>query len=503
MRDPSSSARSKRFPAALRRRRYWAAAVGLAALATTFALASRTEPAYRATASLRLEGRTLPAEIDRSPELDADVSDYASLHLQTRYARVLREAEASRRAGLTVDRIVLDDASGGAPQSISIGFAVFADGADQRTAERAAQALVAAMQDDDARSAANPAVPVQELETARAEADASGEALRALELELEGFERNNAAGLPGLQERNAEATRQAERERVELEQQTGALEARRIELDRGLRDMQRGAADYRPGDGPLTSEMLAALQARWAVLRGRYGADHPDAAALGTEIAAAQAVVARRLDAATAEIRQVQDELDRLERLYPIDHPDVVRLAHRVSALESQAEPLRITGLTNGERAYIEGLARERRDIDPQLAELRERSASLQTRMAEHRAQVEQAPILEQQHGLLQQQVADAQARQQSANAQYAALLAAQETAREQRPGQLSIVAAPTARRLPMSRPGVIAALGGIAGLLALVLVVALVERIDPRITGAAVSRLQGSRPLAEIPLLA
>ena len=173
--------------------------------------------------------------------------------------------------------------------------------ADARVARQTASTLVERYLEDDVLVAALPVVPTEELEASRVEVDRLAEVLRSLEVELEEFKWNNAAALPELYELNIEAMDRADRERAQLDAQVQELEARRIELDRGLRDMQRGGDAFRLGRAtPLTSEGLVALQSQWAVLRGRYGNDDSRATQRGNEISQLQATAQARLDTATS-----------------------------------------------------------------------------------------------------------------------------------------------------------------------------------------------------------
>jgi hypothetical protein len=407
------------WSARLRRRR--ASALGTVLVVSVAAIwfARAIEPAYRATAGLVIEERTLPAEFDESR-----AREYALEQLQARHERISAILEApggaarpelQENAAVHLTRATVVPSATG-PSTVSVAFAVSADRSNSHEAERAVAAAVERYVEDDARTASVPPAPPAELAAARLDSERLGETLRSVAKELELFEQENAAVLNTPDDLGGQATAQLERERRELGRQIAAMEARKIELDRGLRDMQQDAAEYRIGtDEPITSEGLAALQTRWAILRGRYGQDYSAAVELGRQIAELQTRAQQRLEAATDEIATAQAELARLERLHPIDHPDVVRQAHALSALESRLESVRVRGLTSGERAYLEGLGQERREIDGKIEELRHRHAALETRIADHGALAAQAPVVAQRHAALQAKHTDARGRYEAA----------------------------------------------------------------------------------------
>jgi DNA repair exonuclease SbcCD ATPase subunit len=468
--------------------------VSLAILAMVWS----TQPRYRATATLHLAGKTLP------PDTPADARSFAQEHLQARHGRVTGSFRPRREVGLSIIEVETTTSGASERPSASIGFEIFVDDSNPRAAERATSEVAAAYLEDHRRATTTPPVPAETLEAARVASKKAAAELERLAHETEKFEQDNAAGLSGMEKLNAQTIEQSEREETRVSQELRMLEGRRNELDRGLQDMQRGAAQFSAGASrALSSELLAAVQARWAVLRGLYGREYPQAVELGAAIREAEAAANDRANALVAELEEARSEFNRLQRLHPIDHPDVVLLAHRVSALEVDVAETRVTGLTNREQAYIEDLARERGAIDGQISELRDRLAALQTQRADRESLVQQAPVLKQQYAILQEQLTNARMRHETMNVEYAALQAVMDGARAERPGELSLVAEVQTRRLIMSGPAVI---GGVVCLLGVLTVMWLIGRIESAhrtIDGAElVARLQGQPPLAEIPTL-
>lgn len=486
------------------RRRRVALAVAAVPVLAAIAAAYLAEPAYRATASLRIDGRMSSTDPAEAAAREEAVEHVRGLHRRVLAAQALSLTD---RSGMEVNDIAVSAAPDGR-LSVSIAFDVFAEGADPRTAERIVTELVEQYVATDGGAVAVAVSAPPALETARLETERLAADRRAIEVEVDAFRRSNAGVLgatvdDAVVEQAGAALQQAQRERLQMEGQIAALEARRIELDRGLRDMQ--PADIGPRDETaLSSEALAALQTEWAILRGRHGRDYAPADELAGRIARVQSEASRRLSAATAEIQDARAELARLERLHTIEHPDVVAQAHTLSAMESRFDALRVQGLTNAEMAYIESLAQERRNIDARIAAARERHAGVAAIVAEHEARASTAPALQQQYLALTQRLEAARTMHEAARtlqdsfeAEFAALQA-------QRPGRLSVAAAPQARRALLTQPPAILAFGAALAVFAALVVVAVMERVDRRIAGAAsIRRIPANAELVvEIPVI-
>jgi len=499
----SPAPRGPSWPARFRRRRLAVAVTVGVALLTAIAATRLVEPSYRAVARLALDGKTLSVDQDV-----ANASAHVATELQARHERVLvaaRQASAisprqSERVQTRVTDVAVDPVSERGVPLLSASFEVSIDAADAREASQATTLLLDLYLEDDERAHSAPPVPPAELVAVRAEASRLASLLAGSQAELADLEREHGP-LGSMDDPGGQLTALANQART-LAAQIDDLQARRVELDRGLRDMQRGASEYRSNPGmPLTSEALSALQAQWTVLRTRNGSDAATVRELGAMIEGLQATADAKFGAAAAELATAVAEYARLEQVYPLDHPDVVRQAHTVSALESRLESLRVRGLTSGDRAYVEGLARERSQIDGRLEVLRERRESLSLQIAEQQAQATRAPEIRQRRAELQREYAELLAAQQTALEQQQLLEARFDAVLEQRPGRIATPSPLEVHRVLMSRPDVILALGLIAGVVAAFLTVAVRERVDARISGTeSIRRMQGHLPLAEIP---
>jgi hypothetical protein len=484
---------------ALRRRRRPALVVGALVLAGAASAAWLSEPRYRAAATLLIEHHTLPEGLDASAAAGYARERVQSLHgralgvAEPALARELRDHTTSR---VTQTNAVLDGDD--SPGTVEIAFELTAVAPDPRRAERLAQSLVDLYHEQhEQMGAVAPAAP-PELDAARAEAALASDAVGHARAELDAFLAAN--GVLAADGRDA-ALAGLEQARRELEQRVAATEDRRLELDRAVRGMQREAAQSRAESGDaLTSEALVAAQTEWAIARARNGST---AAALGDRVREMQARAERMLADATAELARARAELSRVDALHPIDHPDVVRNAHRVSALETRLEATRVTGLTNRDVADIEGIAQERRDIDGELERMRAELIAVQARIAERQALAQQVPALLEQRMALEQRLGEADSRLDRTVERLAALEQEWSATTAQRPGEIRTSSPPAARREMATDPWVLLGGGALTALLAALAVVAVLERLDRRIEGAAlVRRIQGRLPLAEIPFI-
>jgi hypothetical protein len=472
-----------------------------AVVAISFAVVAATwwlQPRYRATARLELDGRTFPVEAGSTAQSQVDE------FLQNMHDKVASASPQLDESGFAVVDVASSNADSEDLRLVSAVFDLYADSADMRTSDRAVEALAGEYIEALQATVVAPPVSATELEAARVDfAEAKAERERA-ELMLASFERDNSAVLPGLEDARAQAVEESRRERAAIEQQLNALEARRNELDRGLAEMQRGASQFSSASvSELTSGIFTAAQARWAVLRGLHGDDYAPAIELGAALSEAKAAADARFASVSAELEEVRAAFERVQASQPLDHPDVIGLAHRVSALERLYERTGVTGLSNRDLRYIEGLAIERRDIDFEIAGAREQRAVLDARQGEQAQLAEQAPILAERHLHLQAELADAQHRHESAEAHYATLQDALQAASHERPGELSVASAVEVRRLTVNRPVIAAGLIWLLCLPIFLLTLRLIERRHRTVSGSnIIMRIQGRPPLAVIPEL-
>jgi len=471
-----------------------AVAIALTVIATSWLVA----PRYRATTSLVLDGRTFPVEEGR------DARNQVEAFLQTIRDTVAVSLQRPDDTGLAIVDLSTSAASSPEFLSVSATFDVYVDRADARVGERAVVALTEAYLERFRGTSTVPPVSATEFDEARTDLAQAGAERDRDEQTLVAFEHDNAAVLPGLEDVRARVIEETRQERAGVDQQLRTSEIRRNELDSALAEMQRGASQFgNTSDSVLTGEIFTAAQARWAALRGLYGDDYAPAIELGAALSDARLDADARFAAVSAELEEAREGFERLQVSQPLDHPDVIGFAHRVSALERLYEQTRVTALSNRDIRYIEGLARERREIDTEIDDARNRRAALEAQQSEQAQLAERAPILAERHLFLQGQLVDAQRRHESAEAHYAALQDELQAASREQPGELSVAGEAQVNRLALSWPAIAAALICVLCFPVFLFTLRLIERRHRTISGAnMITKVQGQPPLAVIPEL-
>ncbi len=455
-------------------------------------------PRYRATMRLTLDGRTFPVKEGRDARSQVDA------FLQSMHDSVAPSLQRPDDTGIEV--VDVSTAATNSPEllSVSATFDLYVDRADAGVSERVVAALTETYLENFRGAIPVPPVSAAELEEARTDVARAGAERERIEHALTAFERDNVAALPGLEDVRARDMEEARQERAAVDRQLATLEMRRNELDNALAEMQRGAAQFgSASDSALTGEIFMAAQARWAVLRGLYGDDHEPAIELGAALAEVRTKADARLASVTVELNEARDGYERLQASHPLDHPDVIGLAHRVSALERLYEQTRLPALSNRDLRYTEGLARERSEIDFEINAARERRAVLEAQQDEQAQLAERAPMLAERHLFLQDQLADAQRRHDSAEAHYESLQDELQAASHEQPGELSVASEARARRLVISWPAVVSALICVLCFPVFLFTLRLIERRHRTISGPnMIIQLGGRLPLAQIPEL-
>jgi len=331
-------------------------------------------------------------------------------------------------------------------------------------------------------------------------------AIRQLETTIAEFKRENSSTLEETPAVDSRAAALAESELTQLEIQSQRLQDRSATVGNALQELDpRGALEREVSEpGPATPERLEALQTMLAILSGRYGSGHSDVQRLDMETTAVRTELEREAGVAAQELRTAQAEYERLQQLHPLDFPDVVRLANTVSNLAGAIDDKNSIGLSAGEIRYIEGLAREERELRAQISELQITRDTTRARIADLQGRAARAPLLVQQYQALSENLTIAEASHTAAlddrralEYEHGILLK-----RDLPPVLLSeppYVPEPVAA----TRTSTIVAAGLLLGVLCIGAVVVAVERVDRRVLGArSIVAINGKLPLAEIPII-
>ena len=509
----------------LRRRFRWLLATALVVAALTAVVVQQVQPRYRAVATLSINEPVIGTDVD-----NAALTRYAQERVAARHADVLQRLDvdgilagatsfAGARGAVTpavraavlhdraiagVTEVSLVDGTAGDLSLVSVIFSVSVEDPDPRVAAATLEALSALY----AQTSTDPATSelAQEMAALEADLEQRSSAVRLLETTIAEFRQENSSALEGRPAADTRAAALAESELMQLEIQIQRLQNRSLTVDSALRELDpRGALRREVTDpGPPTSERLASLQTILAMVRGRYGSRHPDVLRLDAETTAVRTELEREADIAIQELRTAQAEYDRLQQLYALDFPDVVRLANTVSNLEGTVESLSTVGLSAGETGYIEGLGREEQALRAQLLELQSARDAMRVQVADLQSHAARAPLLVQQYRALRENLVEAEVRHAAALEDRRALKY-EYSILVQRHSPPELLSTPpyVPQLVAVTRTGTIVAAGMLLGLLCIGAVVVAVERVDRRVIGArSIVAIHGELPLAEIPII-
>jgi uncharacterized protein involved in exopolysaccharide biosynthesis len=509
----------------LRRRFRWLLATALVVTALTFLVVRLVQPAYRATATLSFDEPVIQADLDSATltlyardrvaarhtevlqrlEVDGILAGYASFADTRRTvtpavrAAVLRDRATARVTDVTLVDGISDDLS-----LVSVIFSVSVEDPDRRVAAATLEALLALYAQADVDAATSELA--QEITIVEAAIEQRSLAVRQLETTIAEFMQGNSSVLGETPDIDSRSAALAESELTQLEIQSQRLQDRSVTVGNALQGLDpRGALRREVSEpGPATPTRLAALQTMLAMLSGRYGTGHTDVQRLAVETQALRTELEREASMAAQELRTAQAEYERLQQLHPLDFPDVVRLANSVSSLAGAIDDKDSIGLSAGEIRYIEGLAREERELRAQLSEIQRARDETRARVADLQGRAARAPLLVQQYQALSENLTLAEASHAVAlddrrvlEYDYGILVK-----RDSPPVLLSeppYVPEP----VEATRTSTIVAAGLLLGVLCIGAVVVAVERIDRRVLGArSIVAINGKLPLAEIPII-
>ncbi|MGI9259008.1 MAG: hypothetical protein ACR2QQ_09240 [Gammaproteobacteria bacterium] len=499
----------------------------LVSAAATGYYVQQTQQEYRVSAMLSID---VPVPAEASP--DFDVAAFADEAISARRERAVSELDVAQiieaydgsstfnrlitpavriaqlRDRATASRVDASfiDGIAGEPSLVSTIFIVSVTDSNQRVASAMLEALLelhAIDRVDEATEDINQQLFEIDDNLTRQAAE-----IGALENTIASLRIENADALGDSSEDGAREASIAQSELVQIEAQIQALQARSVTVSDALRGLDpRGALRRSAADvGTISPERLIALQTLAAIERGRSGsAGASSLEDLVREERVVRSTLEQDANERSSEFAAAQAEYERLQTLFPLDHPDVVRMANSVSSLENAAKNINAVGLTNGEIRNIENLAREERQLQTELDRLRTERDDARARSSEIQGRLARTPILVNRIEALTLDVSDAEAR-------YAAMLNERSALADEygfivrRSEPPAILSDPP--YLPevssASRWSTIVGVGTVLGLLLALALVLIAEKFDKRIHGAqSIAAVCGKLPIGEIPIIA
>ncbi len=410
----------------------------------------------------------------------------------------------------------LPDQRSGMQMTTTIAFQVGFEHTDPNIARQVANELVSLYLAENVR--ARTEQTAQTSQFMQGEVDRLDTEVRDLESQMAKLKQDNEGSLPEQSLFNLQFVQRADADLLEVDRQLRSVEEAKIILDAQLAQIEPMASMAMP-DGRTVApptDQLRALESQLAMLEARYSPDHPDVVRTRRDVEALKSEVGsdvspRDLD---SQITQARSRLAMAREQYSEDHPEVVRWVKTVTALERRQSELsavpagtpRTPAKTRPEAnnpAYVQVRA-QRQTLDTQQQALLSEKAALREKIADYESRMSQTSDVERQLSALQRSLATTAGNYQNARDRLFAAQMGQAMETQSKGERFSLVEPPDLPLLPASpnRPV----------LLALLLILTLAtgfgfpqvaESMDSSINSArAIERVQGSPPLAEIPLI-
>lgn len=339
------------------RRKRLVAGIAVAGSVLAALIAMTLPSVYRSTAKVLIEEPGVPRDIVQST-----VSGYADQRIQSISQRVMTtpklisllekydlypEARARRpitevvekfrrSAGLDMEIAPVRDPNSGKPTNATIGFSLYFEHENPRTAQQVANELVSLYLAENLIDRQNKVAETTSFldeESARL-----GDRIRDLEGKIAKFKEEHTGQLPEQIEVNLTGLERINRESAEIDRQIQALMGQRTFLETELSSVDRFSTYIHDG-APVqsASEQLKAAVAKYASLKGVYGEAHPDMVKLRREIQTLSAAAGDKSGLAdmSREVASKEAELAALKEKYSDSHPQVIRAQKELDSLRA------------------------------------------------------------------------------------------------------------------------------------------------------------------------
>lgn len=519
---------------ALRRRRGTAIKVAAALLAVGLVAIFLWPNSYRSTATILIEDPEIPPGL-----VPTTVTTFAARQIQYINQRVMTRtnlAQIIEKFNLYPDerkylptlllvpdvekdvRIDVIDTQMADPQSgreisTTIAFQVGFEHEDPAIARQVANELVSLYLAENVRARTEQTAETTQFMSA--EVDRLDGDVRDLEGQIAKIKQENEGALPEMSELNLSFMQRTESEINEVDRQLRQIAESKILLDAQLAQIEPMAPMVTPeGKGVAPpSDQLRALESQLAMLEGRYSPDHPDVVRTRRDVEALRQELG--IDSTPkdleAQITDLKAKLGMARERYSEEHPEVQQLQRQVASLEKRAEEAASRPASSRRKAanepnnpaYIQVRA-QRLTLDSQEASLYAQRNELRNKITDYERRINASSEVERELSALMRRLATATANYQAARERLFAAKMGQSMETQSKGERFTLVEPPDLPLMPASpnRPVLLV-------LLLLLTAAALfgypqvAESMDSSINSArAVERVQGSPPLAEIPLI-
>ncbi len=394
--------------------------------------------------------------------------------------------------------------------SSTIAFTLGFEHQDPGTARKVTNELVSLYLNENVRARTEQTAETSQF--MQAEVDRLDAEVREIEAQVARLKEEHEGSLPQQAAVNQTLLQRADEELLNLDRQIRGLDESRVLLDAQLAQIEPMKTMVMP-DGRSVAppdDQLRALQSQLAILEGRYSPDHPDVQRVRRDIEALKLEVgdAVRPEDTESRLTDLRAQLAMARERYSGEHPEVARLQREIASVEaSRAEaPVEQPNRSREEPnnpVYIQVQA-QRKNLDIQEAALRAQRVEVQARIADYERRIGESAQVEQDLSALLRRLQTANDSYQNARSRLFAAQMGQSLETQSKGERFTLVEPPDLPLQPSSpnRPV----------LLALLIFVCLAigfgwpqvaESMDSSVNSArAVERVQGSPPLAEIPLI-
>ena len=332
-----------------------------------------------------------------------------------------------------------------------------------------------------------------------------------LETRLAEFKEANADSLPSLNMVNLQMMQRVDSQLLEIERRLYGIEENRIAIEAQLATV-KPTQPTRLADGQMVMSpayQLEAFKTQLTLIEGRYSDSHPDVIKVRADIAALQ----RRfgLDVEPAQLQQqlveTRAELAIASETYSDDHPDVIRLQAKIDELQATRQRYADATLENAispdNPAYIQ-LQTQLNTLQIDERALRAERDELRKQLTDYEARLMRTPQVERKMAALSRELSSVSNRYWVLrDKQFGAQIG--QNLELQSKGERFALVEPAAVPLRPFAPDRLAIilLAVLMGFVFGVAITQVADALDDAIyTSAAVSQVQGSPPIIEVPLI-
>ncbi|HMU54219.1 MAG TPA: hypothetical protein PKA61_04400 [Nitrospira sp.] len=420
--SPSSQPTLQDFLVIFSRRRAIMAWTSASLLVLSLTAVFLWPPTYRSTATILIEEQEIPSDLVRST-----ITSYADQRIETIKQQVMSRTtlwkvveqydlyqtlrlrspveDVIKRFINDIDVEVISadvvDKRTQHPTKATIAFTVAYQSQSPELAQKVANELTSLFLGENLKSRERQAQEATAF--LQQEADGLAKHISRLDDQIAAFKQRAKGALPELLPLNQQLMNQADRELVDIDQQSRTLEERRNYLEGELATIKPNTPIMSVnGERILDSaERLRALRAEYAGASANFSADHPDIIKMSQEIEALERETGIRPEpeeASKALIDARATLATQSERLGK-DHPDVVATQRKIGALEREVKQVSAAGSKNPSirpenPAYI-NLQAQLNSAVSSLEALRKTRAEVKHRLQEYTTRLERTPELE------------------------------------------------------------------------------------------------------------